>query len=103
LFYCRRNSPNKLFVFQINSDKTLGTNLPVILTPLDRVPTTESVYKWLEKRQIEETLSQIKCNKPKDRSQLEAASMNNSYGFRVSFGNCLEAKSVHQVIKVSVS
>lgn len=87
-----------MFVSQMNSSEMIGQSSPVILSPLDEAPSTKSVCQWLEKRQIEETLSQSKHSKPKDRSQLEAPSMNNSYGFRVSFGNCLEAKSVHQVI-----
>ena len=95
----------------MNVDELVGQNFPVILTPLDRAPSKESVSKWLESRSVskatmEETPSQKKCKKKQDnvqqnvqhRSQLEAPSMNNSYGFRVSFGNCLEAKSVHQVI-----
>ena len=87
----------------MNSSETFGQSLPVILSPLDRAPSTESVCQWLDKRQTGEDLSQGKRNKPKDRSQLEAPSMNNSYGFRVSFGNCLEAKSVHQVINLRIS
>lgn len=37
-----------------------------------------------------------------DRSQLEAASLSNSFGFQTSFGNCLEAKAVHQVMRATL-
>lgn len=39
-------------------------------------------------------------NKASERSELEMVSMNNSFGFRLSFGNFQEAKTVHQVIKM---
>lgn len=68
--------------------------------------------KWLENKKNLSSASLMESNdelknlakvkKQKDdgdRSQLEAPSLNNSFGFRVSFGNCLEAKAVHQVTK----
>ncbi len=69
--------------------------------------------RWLEKHKTRETdcidlampvVKPIKIfdktaknEQAGDRSQLEAPSLNNSFGFRVSFGNCLQAKAVHQV------
>lgn len=74
-------------------------------------PSRQSVIKWLEEKKIRDSSdvarsSVIKTDalnkaarkiKAGDRSQLEAPSLNNSFGFRVSFGNCHEAKAVHQV------
>lgn len=66
--------------------------------------------KWLEEKKIRESSDAVRPldtkaldktarqTKAGDRSQLEAASLNNSFGFRVSFGNCHEAKAVHQVL-----
>ena len=96
----------------MNVDQTEG-RLPIVLTPLDFSPSRESVTKWLQNRKMSNSFTDIAVtssgkkgkrknerteSQQKDRSQLEAPSMNNSFGFRVSFGNCLEAKAVHQVI-----
>ncbi len=88
-------------------------NLPVVLTSLTDPPSRQSVIQWLKEKNARESSdvassSEVKTTKQLeraekqkkafDRSQLEAASLNNSFGFRVSFGNCLEAKAVHQVL-----
>jgi hypothetical protein len=87
-------------------------NLPVVLTSLTDPPSRQSVVQWLKEKNAREssdvasssevtTKKRERAEKQKnacDRSQLEAASLNNSFGFRVSFGNCLEAKAVHQVL-----
>lgn len=83
---------------------------PIILTTLAEPPSRGSVVQWLKEKKAQESQSTLLGPKPPkepnkevkkkdacDRSQLEAPSMNNSFGFRVSFGNCLEAKAVHQV------
>jgi hypothetical protein len=89
-------------------------NLPVVLTPLTDPPSRQSVIQWLKEKNARESSDVAKSSevstkkleraerqkKACDRSQLEAASLNNSFGFRVSFGNCLEAKAVHQVLFV---
>lgn len=69
--------------------------LPTVLTPLCDPPSRRSVAQWLDEGNAPESL---KKRDLKDRSQLEAASLNNTFGFRASFGNCLEAKAVHQVL-----
>ena len=88
-------------------------NFPVVLTSLTEPPSRQSVIHWLEEKKVRESSSEARSseipsqkktdrverqNKASDRSQLEAASLNNSFGFRISFGNCFEAKAVHQVM-----
>jgi len=71
---------------------------PIILTPVNDPPSRESVMKWLEDEEAKKTkIKKDRKDHQCDRSQLEAVSMNNCFGFRASFGNCVEAKAVHQV------
>ncbi|XP_059350922.1 DNA polymerase zeta catalytic subunit-like isoform X2 [Daphnia carinata] len=95
---------------QIDEISSNDAYVPIVLTPLSKPPSRQTVIKWLEEKQIQESSnvgkqSVIKTEalnkaarkaKAGDRSQLEAPSLNNSFGFRVSFGNCHEAKAVHQ-------
>lgn len=74
---------------------------PIILTLLNDPPSRQSVMKWLEEEEEKKTKNKKdRINNQCDRSQLEAVSMNNSFGFRASFGNCVEAKAVHQVLLI---
>lgn len=90
-------------------------NSPIVITPLAEPPSRKSVLEWLESQKSCPLVSssdlpklpktRVETKKKKDasdRSQLEAPSMNNSFGFRVSFGNCLEAKAVHKVTSINI-
>ena len=82
----------------------------IVLSPLKDPPSVASVKEWIRQQKTkEESEAAAKAaatstgstegkreQAKKDRSQLEAPSMSNSFGFRVSFGNCQEAKAVHQ-------
>ena len=89
---------------------TDNANCSIVITPLATPPGRKSVSEWLDRLNAQKTnesdlaMTAVKPRKDKaaknklqDRSQIEAPSMNNSFGFRASFGNCLEAKAVHQV------
>lgn len=89
------------------ADNNLDEENLIRITPVDEPPSRDTVRMWLEetmkKKTEEEKLSLAIKNKKSnhhDRSQIEEASMNNSFGFKVSFGNCQEAKAVHQVSAV---
>jgi len=86
-------------------------NVPVVLTSLAEPPSRQSVIQWLQEKKARESSDVARSSvdqskksdraekqiKAGDRSQLEAASLNNTFGFQASFGNCLEAKAVYEV------
>lgn len=88
-------------------DVSDGNNGLVRLTPFVEPPSRHAVSQWLESEKRNERKkpdrkklyleSKKGGSQVHDRSQIEQATMNNSFGFKVSFGNCHEAKAVHQV------
>jgi hypothetical protein len=89
-------------------------NVTVVLTSLADPSSRQSVIQWLQEKKARESSDVARSSvdqskktdtaekqiKADDRSQLEAASLNNTFGFQVSFGNCLEAKAVYQVYSI---